>query len=299
MTFRMGKRAAMEMHLGNKEVYQVRQGEALVYAKQLTVSQTLDGVTSDAPSSVAWGDGLVVTLTATAGNKVQENSVVVTMGETDITSTAYNHSTKTITIASVTGNVSITAVGMPYDAEVEYLQSDGYEYIDTGLTLASGTTKVELVFEAAFTALTYSGNSLYVICSIPNAGVQIYTSSGIIANQGASKTILTNTYYQIDCVTTATSRSVKIDGGSAGTQSFSRSITDDNPLYIIGQPLQASSRRCSQAKHKSYKIYINDVLVRDFVAVRDNGVGYLYDKISGQLFGNAASSGAFTYGNDK
>lgn len=107
MTFRMGKRAAMEMHLGSKEVYQVRQGEALVYAKQLTITQTLDGVTSDAPSSVAWGDGLVVTLTADSGTQMA--SVVVTMGGVDITSTSYDGEANIISIAVVTGNVNITA----------------------------------------------------------------------------------------------------------------------------------------------------------------------------------------------
>lgn len=43
----------------------------------------------------------------------------------------------------------------------------------------------------------------------------------------------------------------------------------------------------------------NSDLLFDLVPVRNNGVGYLYDKISGQKFGNASGSGAFTYGNDK
>lgn len=38
-----------------------------IWAKTYSVSQTLDGVTSDAPSSVAWGDGLVVSFTPESG----------------------------------------------------------------------------------------------------------------------------------------------------------------------------------------------------------------------------------------
>jgi hypothetical protein len=34
------------------------------------------------------------------------------------------------------------------------------------------------------------------------------------------------------------------------------------------------------------------------VPVKDNGVGYMYDKVSGQLFGNAGT-GSFILGNDK
>jgi len=47
------------------------------------------------------------------------------------------------------------------------------------------------------------------------------------------------------------------------------------------------------------KMYSSGLLVRDFIPVRKNGVGYLYDKVSGNLFGNDAGSGAFIYGNDK
>ena len=44
-------------------------------------------------------------------------------------------------------------------------------------------------------------------------------------------------------------------------------------------------------------MFNNTILVHDFISVRKNGVGYLYDKVSGRLFGNSGS-GTFTYGND-
>ena len=44
--------------------------------------------------------------------------------------------------------------------------------------------------------------------------------------------------------------------------------------------------------------YNNGEIVMGMIPVRKNGVGYMYDKVSGQLFGNAASSGAFTFGSD-
>ena len=37
---------------------------------------------------------------------------------------------------------------------------------------------------------------------------------------------------------------------------------------------------------------------RNLIPVRKGTVGYLYDKVSGQLFGNANSTGAFTLGPD-
>ena len=37
---------------------------------------------------------------------------------------------------------------------------------------------------------------------------------------------------------------------------------------------------------------------REFIPVRKGNVGYLFDKLSGKLYGNASSSGALLYGND-
>ncbi len=45
------------------------------------------------------------------------------------------------------------------------------------------------------------------------------------------------------------------------------------------------------------QIYSNGALVRDFIPVRKGTVGYLYDRVSGELFGDAGT-GAFGYGND-
>lgn len=43
------------------------------------------------------------------------------------------------------------------------------------------------------------------------------------------------------------------------------------------------------------KFYQNDILVRDFIPVKVNNVGYMYDKVSRELFGKVGS-GSFTYG---
>ena len=48
----------------------------------------------------------------------------------------------------------------------------------------------------------------------------------------------------------------------------------------------------------SCKIYDDGTLVRDLIPVRVGDVGYMFDRISGQLFGNAGT-GAFIIGPDK
>ena len=62
--------------------------------------------------------------------------------------------------------------------------------------------------------------------------------------------------------------------------------------------MSASSRWYAKCRVSLLRIYSNGVLVRDFIPVRKGTVGYLYDRVSGKLFGNAGS-GDFVLGQDK
>ena len=73
-----------------------------------TVTNTLTHCTSDnAATSAAYGSSYSATLTENTGYTF--SSVTVTMGGEDITAEAYDSGDDTITIASVTGNIVITA----------------------------------------------------------------------------------------------------------------------------------------------------------------------------------------------
>ena len=75
-----------------------------------TVTQTLTNVTSDfSDETVDAGSSFEATLTADTDYEI--DTVTVTMGGEDITSTAWDAETGKVTIAQVTGNVVITAVG--------------------------------------------------------------------------------------------------------------------------------------------------------------------------------------------
>lgn len=72
------------------------------------VTQNLTHVTSSfSGTSIGSGEAFNATLTASSGYTI--DSVSVYMGGVNITSTAYNASTKVISIGSVSGNISITA----------------------------------------------------------------------------------------------------------------------------------------------------------------------------------------------
>lgn len=92
---------------GNSTTVSVPVSQAVV---RYAVTYNLTGVTSsNTDATIAEGNTYTTTLTAeTAGYIPTE--VVVTMGGADVTATAYNASTHVVSIANVSGAISITAV---------------------------------------------------------------------------------------------------------------------------------------------------------------------------------------------
>lgn len=76
-----------------------------------SVTQTLTKVTSSFTGSTV-EDEAAFEATLTADNGYTMSTVTVTMGETDITSTAYNSGTGKVSIASVTDDIVITATAV-------------------------------------------------------------------------------------------------------------------------------------------------------------------------------------------
>ena len=97
------------MH-GDTPVLRITQGDTLVWSSgmEATINASLVNITSDTtlPTIVMLTDSFTATLTANTGYII--NEVTITMGGNDITSTAYSDGV--ITIASVTGDIEITAV---------------------------------------------------------------------------------------------------------------------------------------------------------------------------------------------
>jgi len=90
------------------------------------VTLTLSNVTSsNTAATTARGEAYTTTLTGAQSGDFYVMDVVVTMGGTDVTSTAYNSSTGVVSIANVTGAIEITASQITYIADGLILQLDG------------------------------------------------------------------------------------------------------------------------------------------------------------------------------
>ena len=185
---------------------------------------------------------------------------------------------------------------LPYDAEVEYIQTNGTPYINLGRKGNAATDALYIDFQ-----VTTSVNQARLIASNNNnSPCQIYQNGsggygyrrqstwGAISDVG---TIGTDRHTWLcdykNLVNT-------IDGVDYAMPSASTGTTNSN-MYLCG-PYTTNPRFVG--KIYACKIYRNDILQLDLIPVRVEQVGYMYDRVNGTLFGNAASSGAFTIGSD-
>ena len=98
-----------------------------------------DCTSSNTATTINHGDSYTTTLSATAPRTLQ--AVAIIMGGIDITSTAYNPDTKTVTINTVTGNISITASAAA--PTVGQISSDSKDITLSNLPAGTYTLKYE------------------------------------------------------------------------------------------------------------------------------------------------------------
>lgn len=187
----------------------------------------------------------------------------------------------------------------PYDSEIEYLQSSSTQWLDTGV-IPYTNTKVQVKFMN--------------IASTGDVIIGYYTDS--------DKTDWRLFNYQ-------QSTYFDIPGDSGNGNRINGDVTNTNTIYEyelgnfyvkdlttnqykIGQidniqytgvstiTLNNYEAHYSKSNNRFYyiKIYDGDTLIRDFIPVRIEQIGYMYDKISRQLYENKGT-GNFILGPDK
>ncbi len=190
---------------------------------------------------------------------------------------------------------------LPYDAELQYLESVGGQKITlnfnsiTNAMLANN--KLEYVTNLQLTS-TESGaegvNGLYYFVGVNDnkyySGCGLYwqkSGTSPDLNDHELKLIVENntvTYYLDNNV---------IDSYSFG-QGFSNNLNKFGLFYCINY---SGAALCKQ--RKSYaKLTLGTQVIFECIPVRVGQVGYMYDKVSGQLYGNEGT-GDFILGRDK
>ena len=179
-----------------------------------------------------------------------------------------------------------------YDAEVEYLQFTGTQYIDTLIQPTNHFTEVKYyvpIYVNDGHILGTSSGYLYYHFTEYNSGGQRYFW-GRNGSEGSGGS-WSSTIHVLE-MNKGSNYSVVLDGTTLGS---GYQIYSGNNLWI--------GRRDTTTNFQGYIYYCQitdkstNQLVRDFIPVRVGNIGYLYDKVTGTLFGNQGT-GSFQYGND-
>ena len=176
---------------------------------------------------------------------------------------------------------------LPYDAEIEYLEStgNGNQFIDTGVGIGYSTNVLDI--QAVFQHLSTSGMYKWVIISMLSQNTVI----GVQRN-GVNCYIDGIINKQFDLVTD-TWREYHFNGNNnyEGVDNY-QFIPNNGSLTtnILLFALDNSGTNAEKCRIKYIKISYNNIIVRDLIPVRVGQTGYMYDKISGELIGNAGTS---------
>lgn len=193
-----------------------------------------------------------------------------------------------------------------YDAEIEYLESNmtDIQYIDLGL---KGTPNVVVELKFSTTALSDVGQPIFGSRYSWGTNTQ---GSAFILFIGRGDTKYTFQYghngdvnqvssvqYNSQTWHTATLRqNARIDSWTYNNVNY-RFTTPQN-LTMFGSNFSGGAvNRGSNTRIAYCKVYVGGTLTLDLIPVRKNGIGYMYDKVSGKLFGNSGS-GNFILGDD-
>lgn len=298
MAIYKGSNKIKHVYYRGTEYTSIYLGDLAIFSPTYGITCNLENVTSNAPASVNSGSPLSVVLVPDTGCQQLPWNTKVTMGGEDITSTAYDAATNSINITEVTGDISIEAEAV---AEVEYLESNGTPYINTGLYGNIGLDyEIEVQYTGSATSYNVLGDRLtsssrrYTLMINTSGSYFAYFNAGDSNNQiSASNSYRTTSFVKFK----KTGLDVYIGNSKIGSFS-SQTFTTPNTVLLFAARNNGTVQNPFVGRIKYCKFIINDELVRDFIPVRKDGVGYLYDKVSRQLFGNANSSGTFTYGND-
>ena len=162
---------------------------------------------------------------------------------------------------------------------IEYLESTGTQYIDTGF-MPTNNTSVE--FEYAFSVApssdkvifgsrtnndwNNSDDQFYVACKNFSTGLYLYSGETKFTIQSI---IVLNTFYKH-----TVDNSVATENGT-------------RPMYLYAFNNKGDLSGLSQIKIKYLKIYDNNMLIRDFIPVLDeDGTPCMYDRVEGKFYYN-------------
>jgi len=222
---------------------------------------------------------------------------------------------KAITIPE--GDVKSIAIGgvtvwtkpnpLPYDAEVEYVESTGAQYVDTGvaptptLSLDCSGYFPNAVPGARFGSRVSATSECFYVLGVTSNGVDVERFSFGSSGTGAQLQRYADPKPLRRFVLDAASKSALLEyaDGTSGAFSFSQSaFAGSYPVFLLAANLNGeASFSITGTRLSACRILDGSTLVRDLAPVRVGTVGYLYDRanptggpLGNGLYGSATST---------
>ena len=177
-----------------------------------------------------------------------------------------------------------------YYCEVEYLESSGTQYIDTGIPLSNENTvkaKIRIIYEN--NSFFYGARKSYMVDAFG-----LHKSYAPFGNDSGMSYV--DLRADTDYIVEQSQNGIFINGELKKTYPVSTFTTPENCYLFYLRQEGGFYDSPAFARIYYFQVWDNGVLVRDFIPVLGwDGKGYMYDKVSGQLFGNAGT-GDFVVG---
>lgn len=190
----------------------------------------------------------------------------------------------------------------PYDAEIEFLESTGTQWIDTGVNGYLDfdydikfliPTPVSPYYNSFFGAWNSIGNEPCQYCATNSESQTFYVGNGrggLVPMGSCPQNEMA--HFRKDGNTLQLNTNKK-------TVAYSEPYELDRTLFLFGTNRGTITNRAfSGTRIYSFELSLGGEMILDLISVRKGNVGYMYDRVSGELFGNAGT-GAFIIGPDK
>lgn len=186
--------------------------------------------------------------------------------------------------------------------ELEYIQSSGTQYIDTGYRAISENYRIKcnIYFDRIVNnTVPFGGGASTDIISallrdnVSSSEVRFYVGSGRISGTNVEVSVGVN--YELECWANNGNFTVILNGASC-SGNYSGTVNKDYTLALFANNVSGNASAFSSVRISKFQIYDNDVLVRDFVPCKNSsGTAGLYDTVNSVFYKNSGS-GSFIEG---
>lgn len=193
-----------------------------------------------------------------------------------------------------------------YDARISYLESTGTQYINTGVVAKTGV-KVEAKF------MVTADNNDTAVCGVRynmrfapialnqyrgnNAVNFLYGAGGNTDSINKAVQLSRSEYSTVIADSAVGVISLDVNGSITTLNTLTQSVDTGVEMPLFARSWDGVIGAFAKIRLAYCKIWVDNELMRDYIPVRVGSIGYLFDKVSRNKFGNIGT-GAFVLGAD-